>query len=156
MPRVNPAPRSGAAITTAPRIATTIPSTCFRDGASFSAIAEIAATTAGCRLTRVTDAAIVVRRIDAFQAQKWSASETPDTTASPSSPRVIPRNSRHSPDAARKAATMTSEKPRRQTAIATGSAADRRTSGPAKEIPTTESARTRNGFRDMQKKRAGA
>jgi hypothetical protein len=45
----------------APAIATAMPSTCRFDGASLREIAEIAATTAGCRLTRVTDAAIVVR-----------------------------------------------------------------------------------------------
>src|SRR5438045_5755128 len=48
---------------------------------------------------------------------------------------------------------MASEKPSRQTAIATGSAAERRTSGPANEIPTSDSASIQSGFRDMTKKK---
>src|SRR5438105_13922128 len=77
LPRRNPAARSGAAMIAAPRIATAMPVACFRLGASLSAIAEIAATTAGCRFTSVTEAAIVVRWMDAFHAQKWRPSETP-------------------------------------------------------------------------------
>jgi hypothetical protein len=65
----------------APRIATPIPALCLGDGASRISMAEMAATTAGWRLTRVTDAAIVVRWTDAFHAQKCSASETPPNAA---------------------------------------------------------------------------
>jgi hypothetical protein len=42
-------------------MAMAIPRICRLDGASRSAIADIAATAAGCRLTSVTEAAIVVR-----------------------------------------------------------------------------------------------
>jgi hypothetical protein len=139
-------------MTTAPRMAMAIPITCFLVGASRSATAEMLATTAGWRLTRVTEAAMVVRRIDAFHAQKWSASETPPAPASASSRFVTRLQSRHSPLATRNEATMTSEKPSRQAAIAKGSALESRTSGPANEIPSSENASTQNGLFDMQKK----
>src|ERR1700675_1302250 len=94
--------------------------------------------------------------MEAFQAQKWSASETPPAPARVSSREVMRFQSRHSPVPTRKTATMRSEKPRRQTAIATGSAVESRTSGPAKEMPSSESASTQYGFVDMAKKKAGA
>src|SRR6266849_7922023 len=94
--------------------------------------------------------------MEAFHAQKWSASETPPAPARASSRHVMRFQSRHSPVPTRKAATMRSEKPRRQTAIATGSAADSRTRGPAKEMPSSASASTQYGFVDMAKKKAGA
>src|SRR5437667_12149741 len=94
--------------------------------------------------------------MDAFHAQKCSARQTPPNAARASS-RVVSRfQSRHSPDEKRKAATMIRERPKRQTAIVTGSAAESRTSGPANEIPSRESASTQYGFADIQKKRAGA
>jgi len=43
---------------------------------------------------------------------------------------------------------------RRQTAIATGSAVESRTSGPAKEMPSSESASTQYGLVDMAKKKS--
>src|ERR1700694_887389 len=91
--------------------------------------------------------------MEAFQAQKWSASETPPAPARASSRGVMRFQSRHSPVPTRKTATMRSEKPRRQTAIATGSAVESRTSGPAKEMPSSESASTQYGFVDMAKKK---
>src|ERR1700737_3405313 len=91
--------------------------------------------------------------MEAFQAQKWSARETPPTPARASSRDVIRFQSRHSPVPTRNAATMRSEKPRRQTAIATGSALESRTSGPANEMPSNESASTQYGFVDMVKKK---
>jgi hypothetical protein len=51
-----------------------------------------------------------------------------------------------------KAPTIMRENPRRHTAIATGSAADNRTNGPANEIPRSASANTQNGFLDIIKK----
>src|SRR3984893_11422036 len=91
--------------------------------------------------------------MEAFQAQKWSARETPPTPARASSRDVIRFQSRHSTVPTRKAATMISEKPRRQTAIASGSALESRTSGPANEMPSRESASTQYGFADMVKKK---
>ena len=91
--------------------------------------------------------------MEAFHAQKWSASATPPPIASRKSPKSMRRHSRHCLVATRKAPTMRREKPSRQTAIATGSAAESRTSGPANEIPSTASPRTQNGFFDMPKKK---
>src|SRR6266566_2266168 len=90
--------------------------------------------------------------MDAFHAQKWSARQTPPNAARASSPIVSRFQSLHSPDENRKTATMIRERPKRQTAIVTGSAAESRTSGPANEIPSRESARTQYGFADIQKK----
>src|SRR6185436_8925748 len=152
-PGANPPEKSGAATTSAPAMAMRIPASCFRVGVSLRTTAEMIATPAGCMFTRVTDAAIVVRWIDAFHAQKWSARQMPATTASPRSGDDMRRQSRHSPVTGRRTAMMISENPRRQTAIATGSAAESRTSGPANEIPSRASARTQNGFLDMSKKK---
>src|SRR5437899_9699402 len=93
--------------------------------------------------------------MDAFHAQKCSARQTPPNAARASSPLPSRFQSRHSPLVNRKPATMIREKPKRQRAIASGSAAESRTSGPANEIPTRESASTQYGFSDI-KKRAGA
>ena len=49
---------------------------------------------------------------------------------------------------------MIRERPKRQTAIVIGSAAESRTSGPANEIPSRESASTQYGFADIQKKKS--
>ena len=73
--------QSGDAMTIAPSDRERMPTSCRRVGASRRNTAEIATMNAGCRLTSVTDAAIVVRWIDAFHAQKCSASATPAATA---------------------------------------------------------------------------
>src|SRR5258705_13607208 len=94
--------------------------------------------------------------MEASHAQKWSAREPPPTAASASSREPIRFQSRHSPLATRKTPKMSREKPNRQTAMARGSAFDRRTSGAANAIPNSESARTQYGLLDITKKRAGA
>src|SRR4029079_10747123 len=66
--------------------------------------------------------------------------------ASASSREVIRLQSRHSRVTTRKTTTMRSENPSRQAAIATGSALESRTSGPANDIPSNERARTQYGF----------
>src|SRR5258705_11065288 len=92
--------------------------------------------------------------MEASHAQKWSAREPPPTAASASSLEPIRFQSRHSPLATRKTPTMSREKPNRQTAMARGSAFDRRTSGAANAIPNSESARTQYGLLDMTKKKS--
>src|SRR5688572_22222954 len=94
--------------------------------------------------------------METFHAQKWSAREIPPTAARRNSAGTIRRQSRHSPVTKRNAPTIRSENPSRQTAIATGSALESRTSGPANAIPKSENASTQYGFLDMTKKRAGA
>src|SRR4051812_10312903 len=90
--------------------------------------------------------------MDAFHAQKWSARQTPPATASTNRGTVRWRQSRHSPVTTSRTATMTRENPSRQAAIATASALERRTSGPANDIPSTASASTQYGFADIKKK----
>src|SRR6476619_6211377 len=92
--------------------------------------------------------------MDAFHAQKWTARETPPAAASASSLAVTLLQSLHSPVATRNAPTIRSEKARRHTAIAMGSAFDSRTRGPANAIPSRASARTQYGFLDMTKKKS--
>ena len=53
--------KSGAAMMSAPARAMAMPRIYFEVGRSLSAIVEIAAMIAGCKLTRVTEAAIVVK-----------------------------------------------------------------------------------------------
>jgi len=65
---------------------------------------------------------------------------------------VILFQSRHSRVATRNPATITRENPSRQTAIATGSALESRTSGPAIEIPRRDSPSTVYGFFGIIKK----
>jgi hypothetical protein len=89
-----------------------------------------------------------VRCMDAFHAQKWSASAIPEAEASAASREVRARHSRHSPVISSAAATMTSEKQSRHAAMASGSELERWTSGPAKEMPSSEKARTTAGLRD--------
>ena len=63
------------------RMAMAMPATC-RFGWRFpQSYRRNGATTAGWRLTSVTDAAMVVRWMEAFHAQKCSASETPPSAA---------------------------------------------------------------------------
>src|SRR5688500_17536082 len=94
--------------------------------------------------------------MDASHAQKWRRREAPPSPASTNSRGEMRFQARHSRVAVRNAPTMRSENPRRQTAITTGSALERRTSGPANAIPSSESASIQYGFPDMTKKRAGA
>src|SRR5258705_10788226 len=93
--------------------------------------------------------------MEAFHAQKWSARETPPTAASASSLEPIRFQSRHSPLATRKTPTMSREKPNRQTAMARGSAFDRRTSGAANAIPKTKRRKTRTALLKLKKKKDG-
>src|SRR4051812_20334862 len=91
--------------------------------------------------------------MDAFHAQKWRARQTPAAEANPSRRQVRCRQSRHWPVAARGTATSSSENPSRHTAMVIASAAERRTSGPAKETPSSERASIQYGLADMVKKK---
>src|SRR2546430_17434447 len=91
-----------------------------------------------------------------YNSKKCIAGQPPQNAARASARVEGGFEARHSPDEKRKAATMIRERPKRQTAIVIESAAESRTSGPANEIPSRESASTQYGFADIQKKRAGA
>src|SRR5512141_322972 len=85
--------------------------------------------------------------MDAVHAQKWRARANPAAAAKAPSRAVRCLQSRHSPVSTRASATMMRENTIRHAAMTIGSALERRTRGPANEIPMRDSARTHAGER---------
>src|SRR6476620_1477340 len=118
-------------------------------GVSRSHTPERSATTTGCVFTSTTEAATVVMVTEVFQLQKWSASIAPAATPTPASREERRAHCRHSPVSASAIAMTTSEKARRQLAIAIGCACESRTSGPENDTPSSANPRTTNARRSV-------
>jgi hypothetical protein len=117
-------------------------------GDSRSQRADSSATMIGCVLTRMTDAATLVRLIDAFHDQKCSARSVPAPSATKASRRDRRAHCRHPRQVAKKGAIRSSDSPRRQTAMVRGGSCESRTRGPAKENASKAIARTVMGERE--------
>src|SRR5687768_2362662 len=129
----------------APATAMPIPTHCLRLGLSPRNHPASSATQSGWVETSADDAAILVRSIDAIQDAKWAARKTPAVPVMIQSGGVSVRRSLHSPRNVRIAATSTTEIASRQKEMTSGGAAEKRVSGAAQLIASTETNRTRNG-----------
>ena len=108
-----------------------------RVGFSPSQMAEPSATTIGCTFTSTTLAATEVMPIETIQLQRCMARNAPAPNAARRSGRESPRYCFHVPVATATVPTTARVRPMRHTAIARGSACERRTSGPEMEMPRT-------------------